>query len=186
MIFKETGIPGLLIIEPGIYRDNRGYFYESYNARELEKAGIKEKFIQDNQSKSAYGVIRGLHYQLEPYAQTKLLRVLEGRIYDVAVDVREGSPAYGQWFGLEISSENSLQFYIPKGFAHGFSVLSETAVVLYKCDSYYNPSSEAGIIYNDDSLDIDWKIKPGKEIISPKDTNLPPFEKAELNFKFAG
>ena len=186
MIFKETGIPGLLIIEPKIFRDERGYFYESYNAQELEKGFIHEVFLQDNQSKSAYGVIRGLHYQLEPYAQTKLIRVIEGAIYDVAVDIRKGSPTFGQWYGIELSSENNLQFYIPKGFAHGFSVVSTSAVVLYKCDRYYNPSSEAGIVYNDPDLHIDWKIGSGKEIVSPKDAALPSFENAELNFTFAG
>ncbi len=186
MIFKETGIPGLIIIEPHLFRDDRGYFYESFNARELEKGGISITFTQDNQSRSAYGVIRGLHYQLEPYAQTKLIRVIEGKIYDIAVDVRKGSPSFGRWYGIELSSENHLQFYIPKGFAHGFSVLSEYATVLYKCDRYYNPAAEAGIIYNDPFLNIDWKINKGRELVSPKDGALSSFENAELNFNFAG
>ncbi len=186
MIVKETGFPGLLIIEPAIFRDSRGYFYESYNQKEFEKTGIPDRFIQDNQSKSTYGVIRGLHCQLEPYAQSKLVRVLEGSIYDVAADMRAGSPTYGQWYGIEISSENQLQFYIPKGFVHGFSVLSETATVLYKCDAYYNPEAEAGIIWNDLKLNAEWKIEKGREIISVKDAALPSFENAQLNFTFAG
>lgn len=186
MIFKETGFPGLIVIEPKIFRDDRGYFYESFNAGELAKGGITETFIQDNQSRSSYGVIRGLHYQLEPYAQSKLIRVLEGTIYDVAVDVRKGSPTFGRYYGIELSAENHLQFYIPKGFAHGFSVLSDTAVVMYKCDSYYNPASEAGILFNDPELGIDWKITEGQEIVSSKDAELPAFENAELNFTFAG
>ncbi len=186
MIFNETGIPGLLIIEPRIFRDERGYFFESFNTSELESAGITDQFVQDNQSKSMRGVIRGLHYQLEPFAQSKLIRVLEGVIYDVAVDIRKGSPTFGTWHGIELSSENHLQFYIPKGFAHGFSVLSETAVVMYKCDAFYTPASEKGILYNDPSLNIDWKTAGMKEIISGKDASLPSFENAELNFNFAG
>ncbi len=184
MMFKETGIPGLLIIEPKLFSDDRGYFFESFNARELRKAGITETFIQDNQSKSVYGVIRGLHYQLEPHAQTKLVRVIQGAIYDVAVDVRKNSPTFGQWSGIELSDKNQLQFYIPTGFAHGFSVLSETAIVLYKCDRYYDPGSEGGIIYNDPSLAIDWKIEEGQERVSSKDATLPSFENAQFNFTF--
>ena len=186
MIFKETGIPGLKVIEPRVFRDDRGYFFESFNAKELGKAGITEQFVQDNQSRSGYGVIRGLHYQLEPYAQTKLIRVLEGRILDVAVDVRKGSPTYGRWYGIELSAENFLQLYIPRGFAHGFSVLSRETVILYKCDQFYNPASEGGIIFNDPTLKINWKIEAGKEILSHKDAALPAFDKAKLNFTFTG
>ena len=146
MNIVETGIPGLVIIEPKIFEDDRGYFFESFHHGKLSQHGLQTSFIQDNQSKSSYGVIRGLHYQLNPHAQTKLVRVLEGVIYDVAVDVRKGSPTFGKWFGIELSADNKKQLYIPKGFAHGFSVLSQTAVVFYKCDNLYNPSSEGGIV----------------------------------------
>ena len=162
--------------------DSRGYFYESYNREKMRAAGISVEFVQDNQSKSQYGVIRGLHYQKNPFAQSKLVRVLEGRIYDVALDIRKGSPTYGSWFGLELNSENKLQLFIPKGFAHGFSVLSKTAVVLYKCDTFYNPASEAGIHCIDPGLRIDWKIETGKEIISSKDLNQTIFEYADSDF----
>ncbi len=186
MIIKETGIPGLKIIEPRIFRDDRGYFFESFNKNDLAQVGINDNFVQDNQSKSDYGVIRGLHYQLEPYAQTKLVRVLKGKIFDVAADLRKGSPTFGQWYGIELSALNFLQLYIPRGFAHGFSVLSKEAVILYKCDQFYNPASESGIIFNDPTLNINWNIESGKEIISPKDATLPAFENAEHNFTFAG
>jgi dTDP-4-dehydrorhamnose 3,5-epimerase len=180
----KTDIPGLYIIEPKVFQDDRGYFFESYQEEKLSQQGITTRFVQDNQSKSSYGVIRGLHYQLEPYAQTKLIRVLDGRIYDVAVDVRKGSPTFGKWFGLEISSENKKQLYVPKGFAHGFSVLSETAVVFYKCDSLYHPAAEGGIVYNDPSLGIDWKVEQGKDLLSAKDKVLPLLKNANLNFTF--
>jgi dTDP-4-dehydrorhamnose 3,5-epimerase len=184
MTGKITDIPGLIILEPKVIEDSRGYFYESYNKEKMVAAGIKMEFVQDNQSKSQYGVIRGLHYQKNPFAQSKLVRVLEGRIYDLALDIRKGSPTYGQWFGLELNSENKLQLYIPRGFAHGFSVLSETAVVLYKCDRFYNSASEAGINCMDSRLNINWGIEAGKEIISAKDLNQPSFENADHNFTF--
>jgi dTDP-4-dehydrorhamnose 3,5-epimerase len=184
MTSNPTNIPGLKILEPKVMEDSRGYFYESYNKDKLKAVGIDLDFVQDNQSKSQYGVIRGLHYQKNPFAQTKLVRVLEGRIYDVALDLRKGSPTFGKWFGLELNSDNKLQLFIPKGFAHGFSVLSETAVVLYKCDVLYNPQSEAGVMCLDTDLKIDWKIEPGKEIISAKDMQQPVFEKADHNFTF--
>lgn len=184
MTVKNTDIPGLVILEPKVFEDSRGYFYESYNKDKMQSLGISTEFVQDNQSKSQYGVIRGLHYQKNPFAQTKLVRVLEGSIYDVAVDLRKGSPTFGKWFGIELNSENKLQLYIPKGFAHGFSVLSEKAVVLYKCDVLYNPVSEAGIKCTDKSLNIDWKIFTGKEIISEKDLKQPNFENADFNFIF--
>ena len=180
----ETDIRDLLIIEPRVFEDPRGYFFEGYNAAALEKAGIHYQFIQDNQSKSVYGVIRGLHYQLNPKAQTKLVRVLQGRIYDVAVDVRQGSPTFGNWFGLELSEENKKQLLIPKGFAHGFSVLSETAVVLYKCDEIYSPGHDAGILYSDEKLGIDWGIPADKRILSEKDRVLPTFSESTNNFSF--
>jgi dTDP-4-dehydrorhamnose 3,5-epimerase len=173
MNVKETFIDGLVVIEPRVFRDHRGFFYESYHKKRLEELGIENVFIQDNQSRSAYGVIRGLHYQKESFAQTKLVRVTEGIIFDVAVDIRSGSPTYGKWFGLEISSENFLQLLIPAGFAHGFSVLSDHATVFYKCDQYYHPESEAGIRFDDPDLQIDWRVEPDKATVSDKDRNLP-------------
>jgi dTDP-4-dehydrorhamnose 3,5-epimerase len=180
----ETPIPGLLILEPRVFADTRGYFLESYNQKKFTAAGISTVFVQDNESKSGMGVIRGLHYQLDPYSQTKLVRVIQGSVYDVAVDCRKGSPTFGQSFGLELSEENKLQFFIPKGFAHGFSVLSETAVFSYKCDSLYNPAAERGILYNDPALKINWGIEASEAIVSGKDTIHPLFADAEMNFKF--
>lgn len=173
MIIRETGIEGLLIIEPKVYRDERGYFLESYHQERLNALGISHQFIQDNQSRSVQDVIRGLHFQKQPYAQTKLVRVTEGTIYDVAVDLREGSDTYGSWFGIELSINNHLQLLIPKGFAHGFSVLSEHATILYKCDTNYHPESESGIRFDDPELKIDWKVDLAKAIISEKDKVLP-------------
>jgi len=179
----KTELLGLLIIKPKIFKDARGYFFESYNKRKVEE--LKDiDFLQDNQSKSVYGTIRGLHYQLEPYAQSKLIRVLDGKILDVVVDIREKSPTFGKYFSIELSCENKQQFFIPKGFAHGFSVLSETAVVLYKTDQYYNPESERGINFNDPYLNIDWKISTDNSIVSVKDNVSPMFKEAEINFKF--
>jgi dTDP-4-dehydrorhamnose 3,5-epimerase len=180
----KTAIPDLFIIEPSVFEDSRGYFFESYNQNDFEKADLHFKFVQDNQSKSSYGVIRGLHYQIEPHGQTKLVRVLSGKIYDVTVDIRKGSPTFGKWVGVELSEENKKQVLVPKGFAHGFSVLSETAVVFYKCDNFYRPESDRGIIYNDKSLNIDWKIEPEKAIVSEKDSKHPTLERAENNFIF--
>jgi dTDP-4-dehydrorhamnose 3,5-epimerase len=184
MTVSKTDLPGLLIFEPKVFEDSRGYFLESYNKEKMAAAGINQEFVQDNQSKSQYGVIRGLHYQKNPFPQTKLVRVLEGRIFDVALDIRRGSPTFGKWFGLELNSENKLQLYIPQGFAHGFSVLSETAVVLYKCDVFYHPECEAGIQCMDQVLNIDWKIETGKEIISQKDLKQPVFAQADYNFVY--
>jgi dTDP-4-dehydrorhamnose 3,5-epimerase len=184
MPFFTTDIPGLLVIEPKVFEDSRGYFFEAYNEAFFLQNGVSIRFVQDNQSKSSYGVIRGLHYQMDPHAQSKLVRVLEGRILDVAVDIRKGSPTYGKHFSLELSNENKKQLLVPAGFAHGFSVLSETAVVLYKCDSLYHKESEAGIRYNDPSLKIDWKIPLGKEIVSDKDLQLPDFSGCRNNFQF--
>jgi dTDP-4-dehydrorhamnose 3,5-epimerase len=173
MHIRETGIEGLKILEPNVFKDSRGYFLESYQMANLKGQGIDIQFIQDNQSRSAYGVIRGLHYQKEPYAQTKLIRVLEGVIFDVVVDIRKDSPTFGQWFGLEISAENFMQLLVPGGFAHGFSVLSANATVFYKCDAYYHPASESGIRFDDPDLKIDWKIDAKSVIISDKDKSLP-------------
>lgn len=180
----KTEIPDLLIIQPKIFEDERGYFFESYNEKEFLKHNLNLNFIQDNESKSSYGVIRGLHYQLAPYSQTKLVRVIEGRVFDVAVDLREGSPTYGKWRGIELSAENKVQFLVPRGFAHGFSVLSETATFVYKCDNLYNPEAERGLNFNDPSLNIDWRINPEHAIVSQKDKVLPNFNEAEKNFKF--
>ena len=172
MKITESVIKGLFIVEPRVFEDSRGHFFESYNQVVFKNAGIDLNFIQDNQSKSEYGVIRGLHFQKLPYAQTKLIRVVEGKIFDVAVDLRKSSPDFGKWFGIELSSENKKQLLIPKGFAHGFSVLSPSALVVYKCDEVYNKESEWGISFDDPGLGIDWKIPHGKEIISEKDRNL--------------
>lgn len=186
MPFHTTDIPGLLIFEPKVFEDSRGYFFEAYNAALFQQEGIELQFVQDNQSKSSYGVIRGLHYQLNPHAQYKLVRVLEGVILDVAVDIRKGSPTFGKNFSMELTPENKKQLLIPAGFAHGFSVLSATATVLYKCNVLYNKESEAGIRYNDPTLNIDWKILSGKEIVSEKDIQQPLFENCRNNFEFAG
>lgn len=180
----KTEIPDLLIIQPRVFEDERGYFFESFNDNEFKKHGLNLNFVQDNESKSGYGVIRGLHYQLAPYSQTKLVRVIQGKVFDVAVDLRQDSPTYGKWRGIELSAENKIQFLIPKGFAHGFSVLSETATFVYKCDSLYQPKAERGLNFNDPYLNIDWRISAENAIISPKDKVLPNFKEAEKNFKF--
>lgn len=175
MIVKETGIEGLLLLEPRVFKDSRGYFFESFHQERLKQEGLDYHFIQDNQSRSAYGVIRGLHYQKEPHAQAKLVRVMEGVVFDVAVDIRPGSPTYGNWYGVELSADNFLQLIIPGGFAHGFSVLSERATLFYKCDQYYHPESESGIRFDDPDLKIDWRVDPEKVKISEKDRVLPYF-----------
>lgn len=166
---------GLLLIEPAVFRDERGYFMESYNARILAGLGIANTFVQDNQAASGYGVIRGLHYQCGEAEQAKLVRVMHGRVLDVAVDLRTGSPTYGQTYSVELSSENMLQLYIPAGFAHGYAVLSSMAVFFYKCDNYYDPASEGGIHPEDPGLRIDWQIPIDRRIISAKDKGLPHF-----------
>jgi dTDP-4-dehydrorhamnose 3,5-epimerase len=178
----KTPIKDLLIVKPRVFEDTRGFFCETYNEKAYFDAGIKIRFVQDNQSKSSYGVIRGLHYQLAPYSQTKLVSVVQGAVYDVAVDLRTGSPTFGQWYGVELSLENHLQFLIPKGFAHGFAVLTEEAIFTYKCDDFYNPQAERGIVYNDKSLNIDWRIPADCAIVSEKDTKHLSFQNAEINF----
>ena len=186
MPFHKTDFPDLLIFEPKVFADSRGYFFESYSENTCKAEGVDIKFVQDNQASSQYGVIRGLHYQLAPYAQAKFIRVLSGKILDVVVDLRKGSPSFGKVFSLELSAENNLQLLVPKGFAHGYSVLSATAEVFYKCDEFYNKEHEAGLLYNDYSLNIDWQIPSGKEIISEKDVVQPPFENCKNNFEYNG
>jgi len=182
MEITETGFSGLIVIQPKIFSDSRGYFFESYKLETFLLAGIPFNPVQDNESKSVRGVIRGLHYQLEPFAQAKLIRVVLGKIYDVAIDLRRNSLTFGKWYGIELDSENKTQFFIPKGFAHGFSVLSDTAVIQYKCDNLYNPQFERGIRLNDPELNIDWRIGDLVPIISEKDLKHPLFKEAEKNF----
>jgi dTDP-4-dehydrorhamnose 3,5-epimerase len=182
MNITQTGFDGLLIIEPIVYTDSRGYFMESYNGDAFRKAGISFVPVQDNESKSAKGVIRGLHYQLRPFDQAKLVRVIEGKILDVVLDIRKTSKTFGKWFAVELDSENKRQLFIPRGFAHGFSVQSKVAIVQYKCDNFYRSVYERGILVNDPSLGIDWKTNLSKAIISEKDLNLPHFKLAENNF----
>jgi dTDP-4-dehydrorhamnose 3,5-epimerase len=184
MPFIKTDFPDLLIFEPRVFEDSRGYFFESYNANTCKADGVEMTFIQDNQARSEYGVIRGLHYQLAPYAQTKFIRVLLGSILDVVVDMRKGSPSFGKSFSIELSASNKRQLLVPKGFAHGYSVLSSIAEVFYKCDAFYNKEAESGLLFNDPSLNIDWKIEAGKEIISEKDLILPTLEHCINNFEF--
>ena len=184
MPFIKCDIEGLIVVEPTVFEDSRGYFYEAYNQTLFEQNGISTRFVQDNQSKSSYGVIRGLHYQMNPAAQAKLVRVLEGRIFDVAVDIRKGSPSYGKHFGIELSSQNKKQLYIPEGFAHGFSVLSENAIVLYKCNAFYNKASEGGIRFDDSVLSIDWQVELSKATVSEKDLMLPSFKESINNFEY--
>jgi dTDP-4-dehydrorhamnose 3,5-epimerase len=184
MPFTPTTFPGLIIVEPVIVEDTRGYFFESYNENLYRDNHIPVTFVQDNQSKSPYGVIRGLHYQRPPYAQSKLVRVLIGAIIDTVLDLRTGSPTYGETFSIELSADNKKQLFIPKGFAHGFSVISEIAEVMYKCDSYYNKESESGILYNDPQLNIDWKIPTDKIRLSEKDKLLPLFNSYAGEFAF--
>lgn len=186
MPFIATGFPDMFVFEPKVFEDERGYFFESYNAKTFLDQGIDIQFVQDNQASSAYGVLRGLHYQLAPDAQTKLIRVLSGSILDVAIDIRAGSPSFGKVFSIELTAENKKQLLVPKGFAHGYAVLSETAEVAYKCDAFYHKEAEAGILYNDPFLAIDWKIEAGKEIISSKDAIHPLFKDCINNFKFEG
>ena len=184
MPFLPTDIAGLMVFEPVIHKDDRGLFFEAYNEKIFHEAGISQKWVQDNQSVSSYGVIRGLHYQLPPFAQSKLIRVLKGKILDVVVDIRRNSPTYGHVFSKKLSAKNKRQLYVPAGLAHGFSVLSETAEVLYKCDNFYNKESEGGILYSDPSLSIDWKIPAGREIVSEKDAALPLMADAKNSFLF--
>ena len=169
----KTNIEGVVIIEPRIFKDDRGYFFESFSQREFEEKVCKTTFIQDNESKSSYGVLRGLHFQKPPFAQSKLVRVIKGVVLDVAVDIRKGSPTFGQYVSVELTGENHRQFFIPRGFAHGFSVLSEEVIFQYKCDNFYSPQSEGAIAWNDPDLNIDWRIPAEKVVLSEKDSKHP-------------
>lgn len=181
MKIKETPLKDCYIIEPTIFEDERGYFFEKYNEQKFEElTGMNGHFVQDNISKSSYGVLRGLHLQKGEHAQAKLVSCLEGRVFDVAVDLRRDSPTFGKWFGVELTPENKLQLYVPRGFGHGFSVLSETAIFAYKCDNFYNKESEGSVIWNDKDLNIDWKLPEDVIQLSEKDNGLPTF--SEGNF----
>ena len=169
----KTNIEGVVIIEPRIFKDDRGYFFESFSQREFEEKVCKTNFVQDNESKSSYGVLRGLHFQKPPFAQSKLVRVIKGAVLDVAVDIRKGSPTFGQYVSVELTGENHRQFFIPRGFAHGFSVLSEEVIFQYKCDNFYSPQSEGAIAWNDPDLNIDWRIPAEKVVLSEKDSKHP-------------
>ena len=174
MNFKRLEIPDVVLCEPNVFGDERGYFSETFRQDKLEGfLGYKINFCQDNESKSAYGVLRGLHYQMPPFAQTKLVRVIQGSVLDVAVDIRKGSSTFGKHVAIELSSENKKQLFVPRGFAHGFVVLSEEAILAYKVDNYYNPDCDRGIAFNDESLGIDWKLKPSELQLSVKDTQQP-------------
>jgi dTDP-4-dehydrorhamnose 3,5-epimerase len=178
----QTGFKGLILIKPKVFSDQRGYFFESFNQAALDNAGILFIPVQDNESKSSKGVIRGLHYQLMPFGQAKLIRVVEGKIFDVALDLRKNSLTFGKWFGIELDAETKDLVLIPKGFAHGFSVLSDTAIIQYKCDNVYNSKYERGIFLNDPHLDINWKTGSTAQVISEKDSKQPLFRDAEYNF----
>ncbi|WP_024990004.1 dTDP-4-dehydrorhamnose 3,5-epimerase [Segatella albensis] len=179
----KTNIDGVLIIEPRLFKDERGYFFESWSKREFEEKVGNIEFVQDNESKSSYGVMRGLHFQRPPFTQSKLVRCVRGRVLDVAVDIRKGSKTYGQHVAVELTEDNHRQFFIPKGFAHGFAVLSETAVFQYKCDNFYHPEADGGISITDESLGIDWKIPVKEAILSEKDTKHPLLKDFETPFE---
>lgn len=172
----DTEIEGLKIIEPRVFGDARGYFFESFNERDFaEQTGIEVRFVQDNESKSRYGVVRGLHFQKPPFAQSKLVRVVKGKVLDVAVDIRRGSPTYGRHLEVELTEENHRQLFLPKGMAHGFAVLSDEVLFQYKCDEYYHPESEGAIAWDDPTLAIDWQIPIGNVLLSEKDSHHPKF-----------
>lgn len=180
----KTDIEGVVVIEPRIFNDTRGYFFESFSEKEFNEKVRPVNFVQDNESRSNYGVIRGLHFQKGEFAQSKLVRVVEGAVLDVAVDIRQGSPTFGKHIAVELSGENHLQLFIPRGFAHGFSVLSETVLFQYKCDNFYNPLSEGAVIWNDEDLDINWRIPDDKIILSPKDTLHPKLKECNDLFDY--
>lgn len=184
MKITETAIKGLLIIEPRVFDDARGYFYESYNKSKFAEAGIDVDFVQDNQSLSQKGAVRGLHGQADPFAQGKLVRVIQGRVIDVAVDIRNGSPTFGKHVSVELSGDNKLQFWIPSGFLHGFATLEDDTIFTYKVNNYYNKESEIGVIWNDPDLGIDWGIPVSEILLSPKDEALPAFSSFQSPFNF--
>ncbi|GHS92725.1 dTDP-4-dehydrorhamnose 3,5-epimerase [Planctomycetales bacterium] len=179
MLFTQTAIADVFILEPRVFPDRRGYFFESYNRAEWAKNGLNYDFVQDNQSRSAYGAIRGLHFQRGEHAQAKLVRVLAGKVLDVAVDLRPASPTFGKHLAVELSAENHRQLLIPRGFAHGFSVLSADAIFIYKCDNFYCQAAEGGLLYNDPALGIDWQIPPDRAVLSDKDLQNPPLKELE-------
>ena len=180
----KTEIDGVVIIEPRIFNDDRGYFYESFSQREFEEKVCRTTFVQDNQSKSSYGVVRGLHFQKPPYSQSKLVRCIKGAVLDVAVDIRRGSPTFGKYVAVELTEENHRQFFVPRGFAHGFAVLSEEAVFQYKCDNFYNKESEGSVAWNDPELAIDWRIPAEKVILSEKDKLSKNIADADFLFDY--
>lgn len=184
MKFIPTEIPDVILIEPKIFADDRGYFMETFKEPLFQQNGIAEKFVQDNMSSSTQGTLRGLHYQLDPHGQGKLVRVLKGAVYDVAVDIRRGSPTFGRWVGVELSEANKLSMWIPAGFAHGFYVLSTTAEFTYKCTDVYTPAAERGIIWNDPDIGIVWPVSGNDLILSEKDKKNPPLKNAEYNFVY--
>jgi len=184
MPFIETGIPGLKVFEPRVFGDSRGYFFESFNKQTFAEAGIHVEFVQDNESMSNRGVVRGLHYQHQPDAQSKLVRVITGEVLDVVVDIRKGSPTFGKVYSVVLSAENKKQLFIPRGFAHGFSVLKDNTIFSYKCDNFYKPQNEGGIYFRDPALAIDWQIGEGEEIVSDKDKNLPVFAQCTNGFEY--
>lgn len=180
----ETKIPGVVIIEPRLFPDARGYFFESFSKREFEEKVGKIEFVQDNESKSSYGVLRGLHFQKPPYAQSKLVRVVKGAVLDVAVDIRKGSPTFGQHVAVELTEDNHRQFFIPQGFAHGFAVLTDEVIFQYKCDNFYAPASEGAIAWDDPDLGIDWRVPAEKVILSEKDRRHPRLKEIESPFSY--
>lgn len=184
MNFIKTGIEGVVIIEPRLFNDARGYFFESFSQREFDEAVRRVRFVQDNESRSSRGVVRGLHFQKPPFAQSKLVRVVSGAVLDVAVDIRRGSPTFGRHVAVELSGENHRQVFIPRGFAHGFSVLTESVVFQYKCDNYYSPESEGALAWDDPDLGIDWKIAPSDVILSEKDRCHSRLRDAEWLFDY--
>ena len=184
--FTKTGIEGLVVVEPKVFGDNRGYFMETYNYNDFKAAGLDMVFVQDNQSKSKKGVLRGLHFQ-KKNPQGKLVRVVSGEVYDVAVDLRKGSDTYGKWYGVLLSAENTKQFYVPEGFAHGFVVMSETAEFVYKCTRFYDPSDEGGLMWNDPEIGIDWPVPENAELLlSEKDQHHQPLKDFESPFTMEG
>lgn len=180
----KTAIDGVVIIEPRLFKDERGYFFESFSQREFNEKVKEIHFVQDNESKSSYGVLRGLHFQKPPYAQSKLVRVIQGAVLDVAVDIRKGSPTYGQHVAVELTADNHRQFFIPRGFAHGFSVLTDEVIFQYKCDYFYAPQSEGAIAWDDPDLGIDWRIPTGQVILSEKDKRHPRLKDTDSPFNY--